>query len=146
MQRESAISCTPVLPDFAAEPPEFMAAQMASTHSVSYPLGGTQTELQRLLAQAEVYEHDSNWLLDQSGIQPGWRAVDVGCLGAQIELILAEADYSAAERAAAGRVVRDPTLTTTMPETTRSEPSTRCQSTRSPRNAMPRMRPITGNT
>jgi SAM-dependent methyltransferase len=52
---------------------------MASTHSVSYPLGGTQTELQRLLAQAEVYEPDSNWLLDQSGIQPGWRAVDVGC-------------------------------------------------------------------
>ena len=33
---------------------------MASTHSVSYPLGGTQTELQRLLAQAEVYEPDSN--------------------------------------------------------------------------------------
>ncbi len=46
---------------------------------MSYPLGGTQTELQRLLAQAEVYEPDSNWLLDQSGIQPGWRAVDVGC-------------------------------------------------------------------
>jgi SAM-dependent methyltransferase len=48
-------------------------------HSVSYPLGGTQTELARLLAQAEVYEPESNWLLDQSGIQPGWRAVDVGC-------------------------------------------------------------------
>src|SRR5579859_387768 len=48
-------------------------------HSVSYPLGGTQTELQRLLAQAEVYEPESNWLLDQIGIQPGWRAVDVGC-------------------------------------------------------------------
>jgi SAM-dependent methyltransferase len=46
---------------------------------VSYPLGGTQTELQRLLAQAEVYEAESNWLLDQCGIRPGWRTVDVGC-------------------------------------------------------------------
>lgn len=46
---------------------------------MSYPLGGTQTELQRLLAQAEVYEPESNWLLDQCGIQPGWHAVDVGC-------------------------------------------------------------------
>jgi SAM-dependent methyltransferase len=49
------------------------------THSVSYPLGGTRTELQRLLAQAEAYEPESNWLLDRCGIQPGWRTVDVGC-------------------------------------------------------------------
>jgi len=49
------------------------------THSASYPLGGTQTELQRLLAQAEVYEPESKWLLDQIGIQPGWCTVDVGC-------------------------------------------------------------------
>ncbi len=49
------------------------------TDSVRYPLGGTQIELQRLLAQAEVYEPESNWVLDQCGIQPGWRVVDVGC-------------------------------------------------------------------
>jgi hypothetical protein len=52
---------------------------MASTHSMSYPLGGTQTELQRLLAQAQAYEPESNWLLDQCGIQLGWHTVDVGC-------------------------------------------------------------------
>jgi SAM-dependent methyltransferase len=52
---------------------------MASTHSPSYPLGGTQTERDRLLAQAEQYEPTANWLLDQIGIQPGWRAVDIGC-------------------------------------------------------------------
>jgi hypothetical protein len=28
--------------------------------------------------QAEVYEPKSNWVLDQGGIQPGWRAVDIG--------------------------------------------------------------------
>jgi ubiquinone/menaquinone biosynthesis C-methylase UbiE len=52
---------------------------MALTHSVSYPLGGTQTELGRLLTQAEAYEPQANWLLDQLGVQPGWRAVDIGC-------------------------------------------------------------------
>ena len=49
------------------------------TQSESYSLGGTQTELQRLLAQAEGYVRESNWLLDQCGIQPGWRTVDFGC-------------------------------------------------------------------
>ena len=49
------------------------------TQSVGYPLGGTHTELQRLLAQAAVYEPESSWLLDQCGIQPGWRVADVGC-------------------------------------------------------------------
>src|SRR5216684_2107425 len=52
---------------------------MASTHSLSYPLGGTQTERDRLHAQAEQYEPTANWLLDQIGIQPGWRVVDIGC-------------------------------------------------------------------
>lgn len=49
------------------------------THSESYSLGGTQTELRRLLAQAEGYVPESNWLLDQCGIRPGWRTVDFGC-------------------------------------------------------------------
>jgi SAM-dependent methyltransferase len=45
----------------------------------SYPLGGTQVERDRLVAQAEQYAPTANWLLDQIGIQPGWRAVDIGC-------------------------------------------------------------------
>ncbi len=52
---------------------------MASTDSRSYPLGGTSTERDRLLNQAEQYEPTANWLLDQIGVQPGWRAVDIGC-------------------------------------------------------------------
>jgi len=47
--------------------------------SQSYPLGGTQTERDRLLAQAKQYEASANWLLDQITIQPGWTAVDIGC-------------------------------------------------------------------
>ena len=52
---------------------------MTSTDSPSYPLGGTATERDRLLAQAEQYAPTANWLLDQIGIQPGWQAVDIGC-------------------------------------------------------------------
>jgi SAM-dependent methyltransferase len=53
--------------------------QMDSAVSPSYPLGGTHTERDRLLAQAEQYEATANWLLDQIDIRPGWRAVDIGC-------------------------------------------------------------------
>jgi len=47
--------------------------------SAAYPLGGTQTEQARLLAQAKAYEPEANRLLDHIGVQPGWRAIDVGC-------------------------------------------------------------------
>ena len=52
---------------------------MSATCSTSYPLGGTQADLDRLLAQAAIYEPETNWLLDQIGVGPGWRAVDIGC-------------------------------------------------------------------
>jgi ubiquinone/menaquinone biosynthesis C-methylase UbiE len=52
---------------------------MDSAVSPSYPLGGTHTERDRLLAQAEQYEATANWLLDRIDIRPGWRAVDIGC-------------------------------------------------------------------
>jgi SAM-dependent methyltransferase len=53
--------------------------KMAYANSPSYPLGGTSTERDRLLSQAEQYEPTTNWLLDQIGVQPGWRAADIGC-------------------------------------------------------------------
>ena len=49
------------------------AAVMSATSSTSYPLGGTQTELDRLLAQAAIYEPETNWLLDQIGVGSGGR-------------------------------------------------------------------------
>jgi len=50
-----------------------------SGQSDPYVLGETQTEQQRLVAQASEYQAQSSWLLDQIDIQPGWRAVDIGC-------------------------------------------------------------------
>jgi SAM-dependent methyltransferase len=47
--------------------------------AVPYPLGGSQIEKQRLLAQAVEYRGRAARLLDRIGIQPGGRAVDVGC-------------------------------------------------------------------
>jgi SAM-dependent methyltransferase len=44
-----------------------------------YVLGGTLTEQQRLLAQTEGFDPEAQWLLDQLPVQPGWRAIDVGC-------------------------------------------------------------------
>jgi SAM-dependent methyltransferase len=42
-------------------------------------LGGTQTEQQRLIAQAQGLEGPTRWMLDRIDLKPGLRAVDVGC-------------------------------------------------------------------
>lgn len=47
--------------------------------SDAYVLGGTQTEQERLVAQAAEFEDQSRWVLDQIDIRPDWRAVDIGC-------------------------------------------------------------------
>jgi SAM-dependent methyltransferase len=52
---------------------------MTTGQSDPYVLGGTQTEQQRLVAQAAEFVNPANWLLDQIDIQPGWRTVDIGC-------------------------------------------------------------------
>lgn len=42
---------------------------------------GTQVaaEGERLILQCRGLEREARWLLDRVGVQPGWRAVDVGC-------------------------------------------------------------------
>src|SRR5262249_53552385 len=50
-----------------------------SSPTVPYVLGGTQTEQQRLTAQAEGLEEPARWMLDRIGLKPGLRVVDVGC-------------------------------------------------------------------
>ena len=50
-----------------------------SEPSADYALGGTETELNRLRAQAEEYEVSARWLLDAISIRPGSRVLDVGC-------------------------------------------------------------------
>ncbi len=44
-----------------------------------YLLGSSLDERDRLLRQCELYSPEARSLLDRVGIQPGWRAVDVGC-------------------------------------------------------------------
>jgi SAM-dependent methyltransferase len=50
-----------------------------SSPAVPYVLGGTQTEQQRLIAQAQGLEGPARWMLDCINLKPGFRAVDVGC-------------------------------------------------------------------
>ena len=50
-----------------------------SSLSVPYVLGGTLTEQQRLIAQAQGLEAHARWMLDRITITPGSRAVDIGC-------------------------------------------------------------------
>jgi SAM-dependent methyltransferase len=50
-----------------------------TTKSAVYVFGGEQDELERLLGQAEDLKPESSWLLDQIGVDRGWRAADIGC-------------------------------------------------------------------
>ena len=50
-----------------------------SSPTVPYVLGGTQTERDRLITQAEGLEGSTRWMLDRIDLKPGDRAVDVGC-------------------------------------------------------------------
>jgi SAM-dependent methyltransferase len=52
---------------------------MSAVESQAYIFGNTQAEQRRLVALAESFEPSARWLLDQIRIQPGWRAIDVGC-------------------------------------------------------------------
>jgi SAM-dependent methyltransferase len=56
-----------------------------------YILGGQITvEGQRLLQQAIGFDREAKWLLERIAVQPGWRAVDVGCGPLGILDLLAE--------------------------------------------------------
>jgi len=44
-----------------------------------YILGSGDAERERLIRQAAAHEPEAIWLLDHIGVQPGWRALDVGC-------------------------------------------------------------------
>ena len=45
-----------------------------------YPIGtAASSEVKRLQAQHEAWSDDANWLLDQIGIESGWRCLDLGC-------------------------------------------------------------------
>jgi ubiquinone/menaquinone biosynthesis C-methylase UbiE len=45
----------------------------------NYLLAGGAAELERLQLQARVWEPDAEAMLDQIGIESGWRCIDLGC-------------------------------------------------------------------
>ncbi len=49
------------------------------TETTGYVLGTNPAEQRRLQQQSLDFAQQSAWLLDQAGIQPGWRVIDVGC-------------------------------------------------------------------
>ncbi len=67
-----------------------MIREVKSEPSADYALGGTETELTRLRSQAQEYETSARWLLDQIGVQAGWKVLDVGCGPIGILALLSE--------------------------------------------------------
>jgi SAM-dependent methyltransferase len=60
------------------------------TGQQQYVLGSSSAERERLLKQARLHEQEARWLLDQTGIRFGWRAIDIGCGPLGIMDLLAE--------------------------------------------------------
>src|SRR5215510_1155096 len=50
-----------------------------SERSAAYVFGGTQTELERLLAKVDELKAHARWFIDNLDIRPGSRVVDIGC-------------------------------------------------------------------
>lgn len=62
---------------------------MMSTGEREYPLRHTASELERLGAQARVFDPWTEALLREAGIAPGMRVLDVGCGRGDVSLLLA---------------------------------------------------------
>src|ERR1700730_9677934 len=61
-----------------------------SSFAVPYVLGGTLTEQQRMIVQAQGLEGHAPWMVDRIDIKPGFRAVDIGCGPIGITNLLSE--------------------------------------------------------
>ena len=62
----------------SAPPPGRQGSEVTDP-TPAYVLGSDETEQRRLVRQAAGFAAEASWLLDQVGVKPGWRAVDVGC-------------------------------------------------------------------
>lgn len=51
----------------------------ATTRSGRYPIDRRAGEIERLWIQADALAPDAALMLDQIGITPGWRCIDLGC-------------------------------------------------------------------
>lgn len=66
-----------------------MASERRSAHE--YILGHDDLEIERLRLQAAVVGPITRRLIDQSGIRPGMRVLDVGCGAGDVAMLLADA-------------------------------------------------------
>jgi len=62
----------------------------AGTSQPSYALGHSAQELERLTQQAEVFAPFTRLLLEQAGIRPGMRILDVGCGAGDVTFLAAD--------------------------------------------------------
>jgi len=62
----------------------------AGTSQSSYALGHSAHELERLTRQAEVFAPFTRQLLDEAGIRPGMRILDVGCGAGDVTFLAAD--------------------------------------------------------
>ena len=62
----------------------------AAETTAAYTLGAEEPERNRLMVQAEVWAPMAEWLLDQIGVSPGQRVIDIACGPLGIMHLLAE--------------------------------------------------------
>lgn len=63
----------------ATAPATPAAPMTAAPPSREYLLGNSRAERERLMQQCALFAPEARWLLDQIGLAPGQRAIDVGC-------------------------------------------------------------------
>ena len=64
--------------------------EVGAENTAAYTLGAEEPERNRLMIQAEVWAPMADWLLDQIGLRPGARAIDIACGPLGIMHLLAE--------------------------------------------------------
>jgi ubiquinone/menaquinone biosynthesis C-methylase UbiE len=57
---------------------------------IEYILGHSKGELRRLELQGRMLEYSTRRLLQEAGLQPGWKVLDIGTGNGEVALIAAE--------------------------------------------------------